>query len=346
MANMIARISVGAIAVAAIAFGLSGPALAQDKTVLTIYSTLGFEVFQKYETAFEAANPDIDVQHVHDSGGVVTARLLAEKDNPQADVIWDLQATSVIMMADMGMLEPYKPAGFEALDPRLSDAGDPPAWIGYSAYASLACFNRVEGEKLGIPAPTSWADLADPIYRGRLTMPSPASSGTGFMIVAGFLDMMGEEEGWKYLDALHENIAFYTHGGSKPCKLVGAGEQLVGISYENAVITLRESGAPVDIVLPTEGVFWEIGAVAIVKGTDEIEAAQRLLDWTASPEANAIYAEDWPIVALPGMAKQLPGLPEDFADRLHDSDFEWIAANRERIIEEWQRRYGIKIEPE
>ncbi len=335
-----------AVAAAAIFLALSDQTLAQERTVLTVYSTLGFDVFRKYETAFEAANPDIDIRHVYDSGGVVTARLLAEKDNPQADVIWDLQATSVIMMNGLGMLEPYRPAGFEALDPRLSDAGDPPAWIGYSAYASLACFNSVEGEKLGIAAPTSWADLTDPVYRGRLTMPSPASSGTGFMIVAGFLDLMGEEAGWKYLDALHENIAFYTHGGSKPCKLVGAGEQLVGLSYENAVVTLRESGAPVEIVLPTEGIFWEIGAVAIVKGTDATEAARRLLDWTASPAANAIYAEDWPIVAIPGMARQLPGLPEDFVDRLHDSDFAWISANRERIIAEWERRYGTKIEPE
>jgi iron(III) transport system substrate-binding protein len=345
MSTMNRRLAAAIVPALIVAIGAGGAA-AQDVHQLTVYSTLSYDVFQKYETAFEAANPDIDIQHVHDSGGVVMARLLAERDNPQADVIWDLQATSVILLAQEGMLEPYKPAGFDALDPRLSDAGDPPAWFGYSAYASLACYNHVEGEKLGIPAPTSWADLTDPVYRGHVTMPSPASSGTGFMIVAGFLDLLGEEEGWKFLDALHENIAFYTHGGSKPCKLVGAGEQVVGLSYENAVVTLRESGAPVDIVLPTEGVFWEIGAVAIVKGTDELEAAKRLLDWTASPEANAIYAEDWPIVALPGMAKTLPGLPDDFVERLHDSDFEWIAANRERIIAEWERRYGTKTEPQ
>jgi iron(III) transport system substrate-binding protein len=46
------------------------------------------------------------------------------------------------------------------------------------------------------------------------------------------------------------------------------------------------------------------------------------------------------------MAKQLPGLPEDFVERLHDADFAWIADNRQRIIAEWERRYGTKIEPE
>ncbi|MEX2296992.1 MAG: extracellular solute-binding protein [Dongiaceae bacterium] len=321
-------------------------AAAQEPTTLTVYSTLTYEVFSKYQAAFEAANPDIEISHVHDSGGVVMARLLAERDNPQADVIWDLQATSVIVLADEGLLEPYAPAGLADLDPRLVDGRDPPAWFGYSGYAGLACYNRVEGEKLGIPAPVSWQDLADPIYRGRITMPSPALSGTGLMIVAGFLELMGEEEGWEYLDRLHENIAFYTHGGAKPCKLVGAGEHLVGLSYENAVVQLQADGAPVDIVLPSEGIFWEIGAVAIMRGTDEPEAARRLLDWTASPEAMALYAEDWPIVAMPGMAKVLPGLPDDFVNRLVDSDFEWIAANRERIIAEWERRYGSKTEAE
>ncbi|MEX2200076.1 MAG: extracellular solute-binding protein [Dongiaceae bacterium] len=314
------------------------------ETRLTVYSTLNFEVFQKYQAAFEAANPDIRIDHVHDSGGVVMARLLAERDNPQADVIWDLQATSVIVLAEEGMLDPYAPAGLDALDPRLVGAGDPPAWFGYSGYAGLACYNRVEGERLGIPAPVSWQDLADPVYRDRITMPSPALSGTGFMIVAGFLELMGEEAGWIFLDRLHENIAFYTHGGAKPCKLVGAGEHVVGLSYENAVVQLREDGAPIDIVLPSEGIFWEIGAIAIVRGTDEPDAARRLLDWTASPEAMALYAEDWPIVAMPGLAKTLPGLPDDLVERLHDSDFEWIAANRERIIAEWERRYGSKTE--
>ncbi|MFX6759932.1 ABC transporter substrate-binding protein, partial [Acinetobacter baumannii] len=74
--------------------------------------------------------------------------------------------------------------------------------------------------------------LAKPIYKGMIVMPNPASSGTGFLDVTAWLTLFGEHEGWKYMDALHENIAQYTHSGSKPCKQAGAGEFPIGISFE------------------------------------------------------------------------------------------------------------------
>ena len=81
------------------------------RTNLLVYTALEADQLKAYEAAFEAANPDIDIHWVRDSTGVVTAKLLAEKANPQADVVMGLAATSLMLLEKEGMLMPYAPAG-------------------------------------------------------------------------------------------------------------------------------------------------------------------------------------------------------------------------------------------
>ena len=81
-------------------------------------------------------------------------------------------------------LETYKPAGADALKPVFRDSSDPYTWTGMDAWVAAICFNTVEAGKLNIPAPTSWADLTDPVYKGHVVMPNPASSGTGLPLAA------------------------------------------------------------------------------------------------------------------------------------------------------------------
>ncbi len=148
------------------------------------------------------------------------------------------------------MLAPYAPAGFDKLTATFSDKNRPPSWVGMDVFAAVVCYNTVEGPKKGIPKPTSWADLAKPVYKGQVTMPNPASSGTGYLSVSAWLQLMGEAGGWKYMDQLHENVAQYTHSGSKPCRQSGAGEFVVGISFDFRGNDVKQKGAPVELVFP------------------------------------------------------------------------------------------------
>jgi hypothetical protein len=130
------------------------------------------------------------------------------------------------------MLEPYAPAGLDRIRPEFRDPADPPHWVGIDTWFSAFCANTVELEAKGLPVPTSWADLIKPEYEGLIAMPNPASSGTGFLSVSAILQMMGEEEGWAYLDKLHENMGVYTHSGSAPCVMAAKGERVAGISLD------------------------------------------------------------------------------------------------------------------
>src|SRR5512133_1996896 len=104
----------GSVALAAL--GLSSVAFAQ-KTKLTVYTAIENEQLDPFKKAFEADNPTIEIAWVRDSTGVITAKLIAEKDNPRADAIWGLAASSVGLFAGMNMIEPYSPAGAAALKP-------------------------------------------------------------------------------------------------------------------------------------------------------------------------------------------------------------------------------------
>ena len=137
-------------------------------------------------------------------------------------------------------------------------------------------------------------------------MPAPPSSGTGFLDATAWLQMWGESDGWKYMDALHENIAQYTHSGSKPCRQSGAGEFVIGISFEYRAQQVKKSGAPVMLVFPSEGLGWDIEATGIVKTTKKQEPRKSCSTGSRAKKRISVYASWWQVVAMPGIAELQP----------------------------------------
>ena len=178
----------------AVAFAATAPALAQ-KTKLTVYTALENDQLAPFKQAIEAAVPEVEVVWVRDSTGVITARFLAEKDNPRADMVLGLAATSLLLFEKQGLLETYEPKGADALKEGFRDTKAPYTWTGMDAWLAVACFNTAEGAKAKVAAPTSWLDLTKPEYKGKIVMPHPASSGTGYLAIAAWIQIMGEAEG-------------------------------------------------------------------------------------------------------------------------------------------------------
>jgi iron(III) transport system substrate-binding protein len=334
---------------AGIAAGLIGSLFAlgasAQKTQLTVYTALETDQLKAYQAGFEKANPNIEIVWVRDSTGVITAKLLAEKANPKADVVMGVAATSMAIFDAEGMLQPYAPAGLARIAPQYRDSKNPPAWVGMDVWGATICFNTAEAAKRNIPKPETWRDLLKPVYKGQIVMPHPASSGTGFFDVSAWLQMWGEADGWKYMDGLHENIAQYMHSGSRPCASAANGEYVVGISFEYRANREKAQGKPVELVFPKEGLGWDLEAIGIYKGTKNLAAAQKLLDWAASDAAMDLYAHNFAIVAVPALSKPLPNVPADYGTRLVKNDFMWAAKNRDRILAQWSKRYESKAAP-
>ncbi len=147
------------------------------------------------------------------------------------------------------------------------------------------------------------------------------------------------------MDALHQNISHYTHSGSKPCKQAAAGEVPIGVSFAFRGAKSKADGAPIEIIVPSEGIGWDMEATAIVAGTGKLDAAKKLVDWSVTEKANKLYNEGYAVVAIPGLAKPVEHFPEGITEAMIDNDFEFAASNRKAILAEWQKRYDAKSEP-
>ena len=317
---------------------LAAPALAQKQTVV-VYTAIENEQIADYMKSLNKTLPNLEVKMLRLSTGDISARFMAEKDNMQADAIWGVGATNILIFKNAGLLEPYAPKGLDKIQGLFRDKANPPSWVGIDIYMSAFCVNTDVSKKHNLPVPASWADLTKPVYKGQVVMPNPASSGTGYLSVASILQRMGEAEGWKYLDALDKNIAEYTKSGSKPCKDAAAGERAIGVSFEYVALEMKKKGSPVEMVLPKEGSGYEMEANALTKKGAKNPAAKEFLDWAASDEAMALYAKYFAAVAVAGLPVP-EGLPKDISKVVYPNDFEWSAKNRDRILAEWQKRYA------
>jgi iron(III) transport system substrate-binding protein len=333
----------GAAAVAAAAL-LAGPAHAQ-RTKITVYTALENDQLGPFKQAFEADVKDVEIVWQRDSTGVITTRFLAEKDNPRADVIWGLGASSISLFDSMGLLHHYTPKGASQLKAQFRSTTSPTAWTGMDAWLAVICYNTVEGGKKNMPKPASWQDLTKPVYKDQIVMPHPGSSGTGYQQVYAWIQLMGEQKAWEYMDKLHQNVAVYTHSGSAPCVQAGKGERVIGIGFDMRGAREKTQGAPIDIILAKEGAGWDMEATAIVKGTKNLAAAQKLADWSVTKKAHEMYGKYYAIVGFPGLNPAPPNYPSNADAAMMKIDLAKMGKERAKILAEWTKRYEAKAAP-
>ena len=322
------------------AFAVSVGAMAQADSI-TVYTSYEEDELTAFLERMKGDLPDLTVNVLRLSTGDLMARMIAESANPQHDVIWGWAVTAMIDPRISDMLEPYAPANLDRVPERFRDADG--KWFAVTGYMGAFCVNNEVMSSKNLPMPTSWADLLDPVYEGEIVMPNPASSGTGYLQIASLLQMMGEEEGWEFLRALDNNMAQYIKSGSRPCNVASQGEYAIGASFALRAIKNIDEGYPITMVIPSEGAGNELEANALMATSQNKEAAKRFLDWTLSDTAVNEYYQWKEIVTVTGgsMPQHFldAGLPEDIGSVMWDMDFAWSAANRDRVLEQWQAEF-------
>ncbi|MGB5748639.1 MAG: ABC transporter substrate-binding protein [Desulfobacterales bacterium] len=324
-------------------FILVGAAAAKERVV--IYTSLENEEVVEYLKVAKEQLPDLDIQAIRLSTGELGARMLAEKDNPQADCIWGWAVTNMSEFVPMGMLLPYKPKDWEKIPANFKDPDG--YWTAIDLYAAALVPNTKVLAQKNLPMPKGWNDLLNPVYKDMLIMPNPASSGTGFLQVASLLVLLDpdyknkpveQNKAWDFLKELDKNMGQYIKSGSKPAKLTAAGEYAIGCSFAFVYSSLKKKGFPVALVMPEEGAGFELEANALLKGAKNEAAAKKFLDWAISQNAMREYAKFKLGVTYPGIQgpKDMPALE---SIKLAPMDFPWQSANRSKILEVWQGHF-------
>lgn len=326
-----------ALALAALA---AVPALAHAQ--LNLYcSSPNTAWCQGMAVGFERAT-GTKVAVVQKATGEMLAQIKAERANPKGDVWWAGPADSYLQAAEEGLLEEYRsPQVAQLYDwaQRITDVSKNRVAGVYGGILALG-YNTEIGAKKKLPVPKCWRDLLDPAFKGEVMLGNPNSSGTAYLMVASLVQIMGEDEAFRFMADLNRNVTSYARSGIGPMTAVTRGEVYVGSTVLHGVINEIVRGFPVLPVLPCEGVGYEVGSMAIVKGARNLDAAKKFYDWALTADAQKIGLDVKEFAIPTNRAVPLPPQVPKLTDvKVIAYDFAKYGASdtRRRLLERWEK---------
>jgi iron(III) transport system substrate-binding protein len=325
-----------------LAFALFVPlsTLAEDQ--LNLYcSSPNTAWCQGMAVGFERAN-GTKVAVIQKATGEMLAQIKAERANPKGDIWWAGAADNYLQAAEEGLLDDYRSPNVAQLYDwarRISDMSKNRVSGVYGGIIALG-YNRELMAKRNLPIPKCWKDLTNPVYKGEIMLGNPNSSGTAYLMLATLVQVFGEDEAFKYMQEVHKNVNQYARSGIGPMTAITRGETALGSTVLHGVINEIVRGFPVEPVLPCEGVGYEVGSVAIIKGTRNPDAARKFVDWSLSVEGQKIGLDvkEYAIPTNRGVPLP-PQVPKLTDIKVIDYDFAKFGASetRKRLLERWEK---------
>ncbi|MBU1176313.1 MAG: ABC transporter substrate-binding protein [Alphaproteobacteria bacterium] len=305
-----------ALAIAA----LPGAAMAEDASTITVYTSQPTEQMTAVIEAFNTVHPEIKVDLFRSGTTEVMSKLQAEfaAGQVQADVLLIADAVAMTQVKNAGRLYSYSDAPVENLPESVVDPDM--TFFGTKLITTGIVYNT----GLVQTPPTSWADLEKPEIASGLIMPSPLYSGAAVIHVGTMTQQ--SEFGWEYYETLADNGAVAGQGNGTVIEAVARGEKPYGIIIEYMAMNAKNAGSPVDFVFPAEGVSSITQPVAILKDSDNIEAAKVFVDWQLSQTAQeqSVAQGYFPIFA--GVAAPA-GYPDVSSLKILSADFTKMLAD-------------------
>ena len=286
----------------------------------------------------------IKVQYQRLSTGEVQAKIEEENGNPSADVWFGGTTDPYNVVAAEGLLEAYEAENASHL---LGSQYRDPDGYWYGIYKGILGFmvNKDELARMNLEAPADWQDLLKPEYKGLIWLSNYNTAGTAKLVINTMIQKYGHDEGIQYLVDLDKNIQVYTKSGSGPSKNVGTGECVIGIGFLHDGITqIVDNGYDnVQLIIPSSGTSFEIGATAIFKGAKHPNAAKLWVEHALSPECVELAAKNGSYQFLVIDNAKQPEQAAEFGldpENVMDYDFEDAKNNIKTYVEEVMNALG------
>ena len=286
----------------------------------------------------------IDVQYQRLSTGEVQSKVEEEAGNPSGDVWFGGTTDPYNVCAAEGLLMAYEAENASHL---LGSAYRDADGYWYGIYKGILGFmvNIDELERLGLEVPQDWADLTKPEYEGLIWLSNYNTAGTAKLVINTMIQKYGHDEGIQYLVDLDKNVQVYTKSGSGPSKNVGTGECVIGIGFLHDGITqIVDNGyGNVQLIIPSTGTSFEIGATAIFEGCAHPNAAKLWIEFALSPECVNLAQDNGSYQFLVIDNATQPAVATEFGldpENVMDYDFEDAKNNIKTYVEEVMTALG------
>jgi putative spermidine/putrescine transport system substrate-binding protein len=271
------------------------------------------------------------------NSGQSLAQLVAEKNNPVADVTY-LGITFAIQAQNEGVLIPYKPAGWEAIPNGLKD----PKGHWFAIHSGVLGF-MVNKTALGkTPVPRSWADLLKPEYKGLVGYLDPSSAFVGYVGAVAVNGALGGTmdnftPAIDYFKRLRKNDPIVPKQTAY-ARLI-SGEIAILLDYDfNAYRARYKDKEDVEFVIPREGTVMVPYVMALVKNAPHVSEGRKVLDFVLSDKGQAIWANAFlrPIRTSAISAEaQARFLPASEYERARPVDYQRMAARQKGFSERY-----------
>ncbi len=276
------------------------------------------------------------------SSGESLAQIRAEAHNPVVDVWWGGTGDSHLQAAAEGLTTPYTPSSFNDLLGWATNMSEISGGRSVGVYAGAIGIGYNEDllKARGLTAPKCWTDLADPSFRGHIQIADPNYSGTAYTALATIVQVFGENEAIKLLRAIGKNVITYPKSGRDPIIAAARGKTTIAVTFQHDMVAEAVAGYPIKIVTPCEGTGYEIGAVSIVKGARNPEAARKWVEFSLRPDIQSL-AGTARAFQVPSHSKAVVPIeaPDLATIKLIDYDFKTFGspAMRNHLLSRWSK---------
>ena len=258
--------------------GLTGTAAADSDTTVVIWTTEEEHVVDYYINALKEKFPDYNIQIENVSSSTAAAKVIEEKDNCSCDILWTQDYAYLDKCSDyLADLSGFDYSIF--LEDTIPESHK---YTPEERYAGGIILNIEVLNDFGLPEPTSYQDLLDPMYQGLISMPNPASSGTGYMFLRQLVNEWGEDEAFAYFAQLSDNILQYTSSGMGPVNALIQREAAIGLGFISQAVQEINGGLDLKIVYFEEGVPFSIYGNALLQKSADKAAAVEVFEYIAT----------------------------------------------------------------
>ncbi len=258
---------------------------------MTLYTCASDNVEQAVVAAFEKANSGAKVNVFRAATGDLNARIAADirSGGIKADVIWACDPLTMHGYDDQGLLRAWSPP----------NAAEIPAADRTAHFTGIDLLYMVVAVHKGVAAPTSWADLATPAFKGSVALPSPTFAASAL----GLLGYLSSAPGYgiNYYQQLKNNGAVQANAPTDTLVGVEQGTYRAGVTLANAAYIDKAKGSPIEVAWPRPGGVAIYAPIGLTTKKDISPLAEKFASYAASRDGQKVMAAQQTYVTIPGL---------------------------------------------